>query len=182
MEMNRRVALLVGVVVGLLGLVALSGCMSGPSVSYSVGVSEPYDVSSGVIEMRFNASAQVQVNNSGGGELRFWVDSATITAVFEDGSSESVSAQPVRGVVPADGVGNLSIEFEGVPARFVMADSPPRMHSMISHYDVNVTSRGQQKVLFFWSPEKTERKDMRIPMDDIPFGDYVDAFRRSLRF
>lgn len=164
--------LLVGVVAGLIGLIVLSGCISGPTVTYDYRISKPYDIKSGVMEMKADTSAILKINNSNGGDLRFRVDKATLTANYEDGKRETIEGRGSAGTVPAGGTYEMELGFRGVPMAFTLVDNPPRFHSMVESYDVNVTYTGQTKILFIWSPEKTEAKNIHIPIKDIPVDDY----------
>jgi hypothetical protein len=178
----RRVLLGLGAAVfAILTIVFLGGCLKGPTYTYELEVSEPYNVTSGDIFMRVNATAVVAINNSGGGELRYWVDGASLTANYEDGRTEMIQGFAAEGSVPAGGSGNLVLEFTGVPAKYRMVDSPPRLHSLIGSYDVNVTFSGQTQVFFIWTPAKTDRKDMRIPLGDIEIGGLFDKFKDTLQ-
>ena len=165
----------------LAALVLVCGCLSGPSYSYQYSISDPYDISSGVIEMKVNTTAYVLINNSAGGDLRFTVENATLTANQEDGTTQAIQGYAEGGSVPAGGQYMLNVSFNGVPVRYVMIDSPPRFHSVISSYDVNVTSSGQTKILIFWTPAVESANNMRIPMNDMPVGDYLSKLKEGLK-
>jgi hypothetical protein len=160
-------------------LVLLSGCLKGPTYTYEYSMSDPYNVS-GVVEMRVNATARVLINNSGGGEMRFKVDKAALTANYEGGGSETVAGFGEGGTVPKEGSYELELTFTGVPVKYALLDNPPRFHPKISSYDVNVTVTGQQLILFIWSPQQESRKDMRIPLRDMPVGEYLASMKDSM--
>jgi len=181
MNMDRKAIIIGGAFLALTLLVILAGCIKGPDVTYDYGLSEPYNVS-GVVEMRINATAYITINNSGGGDMRFMVENATLSANFEDGSVESVQGVAQGGDIPAGGSYQLNLSFERVPVKYALADNPARFHPLISSYDINVTSRGQEKILFLWSPWQVSRKDMRIPMKDMPIGDYLAKVKDSMVF
>ncbi len=168
-------------ILAFLAIALLGGCVKGPSYSVDYSVSDPYEISSGVIEMKVNATAMVRINNSGAGELRFRVDKAVLTGILEDGSSVVVEGRGDGGTVPPDGTYDMELAFEGVPVRYVLKDNPPRFHSIISHYDINVTTTGQQRIIFFWSPEKTSQTDMRVPMNDMPVGEYLRGVKDTFK-
>jgi len=176
MKEKRTLLVLVGVIVALIGLVLISGCTIGPDVSYDYAISQPYAIKSGVIEMRVNATAMVLLNNSAGGDLKFNVKRATMSAVMEDGSIETVDAALTGGSVPADGSYVLNLTFNGVPVKYVLLDNPPRFHSLVRYYDVNVTYSGQTKLLILWSPTQTSVKGAHMPIEDMPVGDYFNTF------
>jgi hypothetical protein len=180
LKKKKTLYVLVGIVSALIGLVLLEGCMMGPEVTYDYSISQPYAVKSGVIEMRVNATARVTLNNSQGGELKFRIAKATMTAYMEDGSFESVEAQPSDGIVPAGGVADVNVTFNGLPVRYVLLDNPPRFHSLVGYYDVNVTYAGATKIFGFWTPEQSSVKSARIPLDDMPMGDYFSTILSKL--
>jgi hypothetical protein len=180
--MERRIVYaLSAMAFAVLVLLALSGCLKGPTYAYEYAISDPYDISSGVIEMKVNATARILINNSGGGELMYWVSNATLTAYGEDGSKETVAGRAEDGIVPAGGTSDLVLEFIGVPVRYVLLDGPPRFHPLISHYDVNVTTGGRTKLVVFWSPAAEESRSMRIPVGDVPVGEYLGSLKDTIR-
>jgi hypothetical protein len=177
----KAIHLLAAVVLAFLALVLLSGCVKGPTYAYDYSVSDPYNVSSGIIEMRVNTTAHIKVNNSGGGEIRFTVDRAVLTANYEDGTKETVFGRGEGGTIPSDGTYEMEMAFTGVPVKYVLKDNPPTFHPIISSYDVNVTTTGEQLFLVIWSPKQTSQKDMRIPMKDLPVGEYLKGIKESLK-
>jgi hypothetical protein len=177
----NAVHLLSAVVLAFLAIVLLSGCVKGPTYSYDYAVSDPYNITSGVIEMRVNTTAHIKVNNSGGGEIRFTVDRAVLTANYEDGTKETVLGVGEGGTIPSDGTYDMEMAFTGVPVKYALVDNPPRFHPIISSYDVNVTTTGEQLIVVIWSPKQTSQQDMRIPMKDLPVGDYLKAITESLK-
>jgi hypothetical protein len=173
---------LLGAFIALIALtcvIFLSGCLKGPTYSYEYSLSDPYNVS-GVVEMRVNATANILINNSRGGELKFKVDNASLTAVYEGGARETVDGFGAEGVVPADGTYKLALTFPNVPVKYALVDEPPRFHPLIKYYDINVTTTGQQMIIVVWSPTQTSTKDIRIPLKDMAIGDYLSKVKDSL--
>lgn len=173
----------VGGVVGLLvvALVLLSGCVKTPGYKVEYRLSDPYNLSSGVIEMRFNATAYVTVNNSESQDIRVSVDDSKLTAYYEDGTSEEVRGSGEEGVViPAGSVRTIALTFTGIPVKYTLVDDPPRFHSLVKYYDVDVVSSGSMRLWFVWSPAKTSTEHRRIPMKDVPLGDTMDGLKSSM--
>jgi hypothetical protein len=177
----KTIHILAAIVTAFLALILLSGCVKGPTYSYDYSISDPYNISSGVIEMRVNTTAHILVNNSGGEEIRFSVDRAVLTANYEDGTKETIIGRGEGGKVPSDGTYEMELAFTGVPVKYVLKDNPPMFHPIISYYDVNVTTTGEQLFLVVWSPKQTSQKDMRIPMKDMPVGEYLKGITESLK-
>jgi hypothetical protein len=173
--------ILSAVVLALVALILLSGCVKGPTFTYEMSISDPYNLSSGIIEMRLNTTANVVINNSGGGEIDFNLLNASLTANFEDGSTQVITGQGKGGIVPADGSYKMELSFYDVPLKYVLLDNPPRFHTLITSYDVNVTIKGRQMLFVVWSPEEVSKKDMRIPMSDMPIGNYLRGLKDSLK-
>ncbi|MFH0861444.1 MAG: hypothetical protein V1875_00295 [Candidatus Altiarchaeota archaeon] len=162
-----------------IGLVLLAGCIKGPTYSYDMSLSDPYNVS-GVVELRVNATANVLINNSGRDELRFKVEQSVLSAAYPDGRVEKVYGNAPEGSVPKDGTYLLKLEFGNIPVKYALVDNPPRFHPLIEYYDVNVTSSGWQKILFVWSPSQRSTKSIRIPLKDMPLQDYLKDVKESL--
>jgi hypothetical protein len=173
--------LIPGIVLAFLALVLISGCVKGPTYTYDYTVSDPYNVSSGVIEMWVNTTAHIKVNNSGGGKIKFSIDRAMLTANYEDGTKETVMGEGESGEIPSDGLYDMEITFKGIPVKYVLKENPQRFHSLISSYDVNVTTTGEQLILIVWSPKQTSRNDMRIPMKELPVAEYLKGISDSLK-
>jgi hypothetical protein len=170
--MELPLKILIWLAVFTCSLVLLSGCVTGPDVYYKYEISDPYSVS-GEITARINATAYVDINNSRGGQMRFRLINATMTPVHANGSTETiVGVWDQDGVIPSGGTRRVMITFSSIPIRYALLDNPPRFHPLITHYDVNVTYAGQAKVLVVWTPERVEGKNMRIPLKDMPVGDY----------